>query len=224
MPVVLLIAAVVILAGVVVVAVGRGGELAMARPDVPPVRFALFTPADVAAFRPRLAFFGYSARATDDALVQIARAVAERDAELSRLRVQLTALRDQMEDAGYEPDDRWPPAADREPDDSRLSAADRDPDDREPDNRWPPAADDDPVTAPQPAVAWPAAAADESGPGVPLVPEQAATAAEAAAPDAAGPDNSESDTAEPDNAASDTAGSDTAESAAPAAGHRDDLR
>jgi hypothetical protein len=98
MPVVLLIAAVAILAGVVVVAVGRGGELAMARSDIPPVRFALFTPADVAAFRPRLAFFGYSAQATDDALLQIARAVAERDAELSRLRVQLGALRDELDD------------------------------------------------------------------------------------------------------------------------------
>jgi hypothetical protein len=33
MPVVLLLAAVVILAGVVVVAMGRGGELSLARPD-----------------------------------------------------------------------------------------------------------------------------------------------------------------------------------------------
>jgi uncharacterized coiled-coil protein SlyX len=132
MPVVLLIAAVAILAGVVVVAVGRGGELAMARSDIPPVRFALFTPGDVAAFRPRLAFFGYSARATDDALLQIARAVAERDAELSRLRVQLTALRDELDDReeradaasgpGHswpedddDPADPWPPAASPEP-------------------------------------------------------------------------------------------------------------
>ena len=157
MPVVLLIAAVAILAGVVVVAVGRGGELAMARSDIPPVRFALFTPGDVAAFRPRLAFFGYSARATDDALLQIARAVAERDAELSRLRVQLTALRDELDDrderagaasgaggswrpeAGDEPADRWRPEAGDEPADRWRPEASDD----EPDDRWPSPADSD---------------------------------------------------------------------------------
>jgi len=140
--VVLLIAAVAILAGVVVVAVGRGGELAMARSDIPPVRFALFTPADVAAFRPRLSFFGYSAQATDDALLQIARAVAERDAELSRLRVQLTALRDELDDrderaeaapeASPDPTGPWrPEAGDEQADSWPLEAEAASP--------WPPA-------------------------------------------------------------------------------------
>ena len=146
MPVVLVMAAVAILAGVVVIAVGRGGELAIVRSDVPPVRFDLFTPADVAAFRPRLAFFGYSARVTDDALLQIARAVAERDAELSRLRVQLTAVRDQLDD-GAEPGPARAPGTDQEP------AAGRGMTDPGSADAWPEAARDEPESA----GAWPPA-------------------------------------------------------------------
>jgi hypothetical protein len=93
MPVVLLLAAVAILAGVVVVAIGRGGELAIFRSDAPPYDGSLATAADLAAFRPPPAFFGYSAQATDEALQRIARAVAARDAELALLRGQLAALR-----------------------------------------------------------------------------------------------------------------------------------
>jgi catechol 2,3-dioxygenase-like lactoylglutathione lyase family enzyme len=93
MPVVLLLTALVILAGVVVVAVGRGGELTLFRSDAAPLRQRLATAADMASFRPPLAFFGYSPQATDDALQRIARAVADRDAELARLRGQLAVLR-----------------------------------------------------------------------------------------------------------------------------------
>lgn len=212
MPVVLVIAAVAILAGVVVVAVGRGGELAMFRSDVPPVQFALFTPGDVAAFRPRLAFFGYSARATDDALLQIARAVAERDAELSRLRVQLTALRDQMEDAAREADNPWPPAAGRAPEVAWPSAAGHVPDDA-----WPPAADHEPATDPQPAVTWPVTAADQPGAGMAPVPVPAAFgggSAEAARPVPEQLVATSDDLAAPDDS----------EPAGPAAGHEGDPR
>lgn len=93
MPVVLLLAAVAVLAGVVVVAVGRGGELAAFRSDAPPLRYEFATAADMAMFRPPPALFGYSAQATDDALRRIARAVSDRDAELAMLRGQLAALR-----------------------------------------------------------------------------------------------------------------------------------
>jgi hypothetical protein len=93
MPVVLLLTALMILGGVVVVAVGRGGELTLFRSDAAPLRQRLATAADMASFRPPLAFFGYSAQATDDALQRIARAVADRDAELARLRGQLAVLR-----------------------------------------------------------------------------------------------------------------------------------
>jgi hypothetical protein len=93
MPVVLLTAALAILVGVVVVAIGRGGELTMFRPDVPPYPVPLSTAAQVAAFRPPPAFLGYNAQATDDALHRVALAVAQRDAELARLRGELAAAR-----------------------------------------------------------------------------------------------------------------------------------
>ena len=93
MPVVLLLAALAILAGVVVVAVGRGGELAMFRPDVPARPQAFASAADVASFRPPPAFFGYSATATDEALQRITTVVAERDAEVAWLRGQIAELK-----------------------------------------------------------------------------------------------------------------------------------
>lgn len=92
MPVVLLLAALAILAGVVVVAVGRGGELTVFRADASPYGHEFATAADMAAFRPPPAFFGYNAQATDEALRRIARAVADRDTELALLRDQLAAL------------------------------------------------------------------------------------------------------------------------------------
>lgn len=93
MPVVLVLAAAVILAGVVVVAMGQGGELALPRPDSAAFGRALVTPADMATFRPPAAFLGYSAQVTDEALRRIARAVAERDSELAMLRRELAVLR-----------------------------------------------------------------------------------------------------------------------------------
>ena len=92
MSVVLLLAALAILAGVVVVAVGRGGELTIFRPDAPAHPEVFASAADVASFRPPTAFFGYSATATDDALQRIARVVAERDAEVAWLREQIALL------------------------------------------------------------------------------------------------------------------------------------
>jgi len=105
MPVVLLLAALAILAGVVAVAIGRGGELAMFRPDTQAQSEALATAADVAAFRPPLAFFGYSAPATDEALQRITAVVAERDAEVAWLRDQVHRLGGKAQDwsAGPEP-------------------------------------------------------------------------------------------------------------------------
>jgi hypothetical protein len=100
MPVVLLLAAVVILAGVVVVAMGRGGELALPRPDSAAYGRELVTPADMAGFRPPAALLGYSALVTDAALQRIARAVAERDAELAMLRHEVAALRAREFQAG----------------------------------------------------------------------------------------------------------------------------
>jgi len=89
-PAVIVIAALVILAGVVVVAMGRGGELARDRPPEPAVG-DFRTWYDVAAYRPPAALLGYNAAATEHALAELARAMAERYAEINVLRSRLAA-------------------------------------------------------------------------------------------------------------------------------------
>jgi len=81
----MLVAAVVILAGVVVVASGRGGQLAAAEPDYPPIDLGPVTSADVALLRPPSAAWGYNMRVTDEALEVIAKAVTERDVQIATL-------------------------------------------------------------------------------------------------------------------------------------------
>ncbi len=83
---VLLIAAAAIVGGVVAVATGRGGEMAMFPRDLPSAQLALRTPADVAAVRLPHAVFGYQPEATSAVLTHIARLLADRDAEIARLR------------------------------------------------------------------------------------------------------------------------------------------
>jgi hypothetical protein len=87
---VIVIAAIVILAGVVVVAMGRGGELERNRPPEPAAS-DFRTWYDVAAYRPPSALLGYDAAATEQALAEIARAIADRDAEIDVLRRRLAA-------------------------------------------------------------------------------------------------------------------------------------
>ena len=88
MSVVIVLAAAVILGGVVVVAMGRGGELSRERPDLP-ARSDFRTWSDVASYRPPPALLGYHVAATDHALSLIARTIAERDAEIDWLRNRL---------------------------------------------------------------------------------------------------------------------------------------
>jgi hypothetical protein len=88
--IVIVLAAGVILAGVVVVAMGRGGELA--RDQAPePAATDFRTWSDVASYRPPGALLGYHPGATEYALAQVARAIAERDAEIDLLRRRLAA-------------------------------------------------------------------------------------------------------------------------------------
>ncbi|HUD36535.1 MAG TPA: hypothetical protein VMR14_06545 [Streptosporangiaceae bacterium] len=89
---VLLLAAGSILGGVVVVAMGRGGELAYFSRDLPEAVMRFSSPADVVSVRLPLAPFGYQAQATGDALTAAARLVAERDAEIALLRRELRRL------------------------------------------------------------------------------------------------------------------------------------
>ena len=89
---VLLAAAVVIVVGIVVVAIGRGGELAQAPADTRPLSAHIVTAADVALLRPPAALWGYDMRATDEALNMVARTVTERDVEIATLRRQLSDM------------------------------------------------------------------------------------------------------------------------------------
>ena len=99
MSVVIVLAAVVILGGVVVVAMGRGGELSRERPELP-ARSDFRTWSDVAGYRPPPALLGYHAGATEHALSLIARTIAERDAEIDWLRNRLAeAIRPESEPA-----------------------------------------------------------------------------------------------------------------------------
>jgi hypothetical protein len=90
--VVLIVAAVVILGGVIVVAMGRGGEMARSSGDVRPLDGEIVTAADVALLRPPAALWGYDMRATDEALNRVARTVTERDVEIADLRRQLADM------------------------------------------------------------------------------------------------------------------------------------
>jgi hypothetical protein len=92
LPIVLIVAAVAILGGVIVVAMGRGGELAPSSADVPPLDTDIVTAADVALLRPPAALWGYDMRATDEALNRVARTVTERDVEIADLRRQLADM------------------------------------------------------------------------------------------------------------------------------------
>ncbi|HEX9065328.1 MAG TPA: hypothetical protein VF843_09475 [Streptosporangiaceae bacterium] len=89
---VLLAAALAILAGVVAVAMGRGGELTEFAPDrlATPVRLA--SAADVAALRLPLGLIGYQQQAADEALRAVMIVLAEREAEIARLRAGLGSL------------------------------------------------------------------------------------------------------------------------------------
>ena len=91
-PVVMLVAAAAVLAGVIAVALGRGGELALFQADYAPVKLDEVAATDVVLFRPPLALWGYSVQATDEALNRIAEALTERDIEITALRQQVADL------------------------------------------------------------------------------------------------------------------------------------
>jgi hypothetical protein len=87
----IVIAAAVILGGIIVVAMGKGGEMSVERPELPD-RGDFQSASGVANYRPPGALVGYSAVATEHALALIARTIAERDAEIDWLRRRLAEL------------------------------------------------------------------------------------------------------------------------------------
>ena len=89
---VLLLGACAIIGAVVVVAMGRGGEIATFVRDRPVAFFPIRTPADVAGLRLPIGPLGYQVHATADALTALANLLAERDYEIATLRSELWRL------------------------------------------------------------------------------------------------------------------------------------
>ena len=89
---VLLAAALAILAGVVAVAMGSGGELAISRRDLPVIPPRIRAASDVARLRLPLGLFGYQAESADQVLDVLAGRLAEQEAEIARLRQEVQGL------------------------------------------------------------------------------------------------------------------------------------
>jgi hypothetical protein len=88
----MILAAVVILAGVFFVATGRGGELAYEQADHAPLDLGPVSATDVALLRPPTALWGYNMQVTDEALERIAQAIRDRDVTITFLQQRLADL------------------------------------------------------------------------------------------------------------------------------------
>jgi hypothetical protein len=122
---VLLAAAVGILAGVVAVAMGSGGELGISRRDLPVIPPRIRTASDVARLRLPLGLFGYQAESADQVLDLLAGRLAEQDAEITRLREKVQGLGAQRASGagGAMPLDQAGPAVAAPPDAAPPDAA-----------------------------------------------------------------------------------------------------
>ena len=87
-----LIAFIAVVAIVIVVATGRGGDLSAERSDYAPLDIGPVSATDVALLRPPTGVWGYSMQATDEALEQIAEAIRERDVRIVALEQLVTDL------------------------------------------------------------------------------------------------------------------------------------
>jgi hypothetical protein len=108
----LVLAGVAVLAAVVFLALGRGGELGKAHPDHPPMLSPGHRPVmgtDAALIRLPKVFWGYHVDLTDEALRRLAYALTERDTRVARLEQQLADARQALEEREHraEPDGAW---------------------------------------------------------------------------------------------------------------------
>ncbi|MEV7011901.1 hypothetical protein [Streptosporangium sp. NPDC051022] len=95
MLVVLALAALVVLAGVVVVAMGQGGELAGFAPDIPPLDLpeaARLGAADFMALQLPVSLVGYHTQSVDEALNRVVNALSERDTRIAVLEQRVAEL------------------------------------------------------------------------------------------------------------------------------------
>ncbi|OUC94992.1 hypothetical protein [Streptosporangium minutum] len=95
MLVVLALAAVAILVGVVVVAMGGGGELSEFAPDVPPLDLPVAGPvgaADLMALQLPVSLVGYHTQSVDETLNRVVNALGERDTRIAVLEQRVSEL------------------------------------------------------------------------------------------------------------------------------------
>jgi hypothetical protein len=88
----MVIAIIVVLAAVVYVAMGRGGELSAERNDYVPLDLGPVSATDVALLRPPTGLWGYNMQATDEAMEQVAESIRERDVRIVALEQLVTDL------------------------------------------------------------------------------------------------------------------------------------
>jgi hypothetical protein len=86
---VLVVAAV---AGAVLLARGRGGELSVERNDYLELELGPVSATDIALLRPPMALWGYNMQATDEALDRIAASIRDRDVRIVALEQLVTDL------------------------------------------------------------------------------------------------------------------------------------
>ncbi|MEU7692075.1 hypothetical protein [Microbispora hainanensis] len=95
MLVVLVIAGLAVIACVVMVSLGHGGEMAEFPPDVPPLELPAagqVTPADLIALRLPIGLVGYSTQAVDETLHRVSVALGERDTRIAVLEQRVAEL------------------------------------------------------------------------------------------------------------------------------------
>ena len=88
----MVIAVIVVLAAVVYVAMGRGGELSAERNDYVPLDLGPVSATDVVLLRPPTGLWGYNMQATDEAMEQVAESIRERDVRIVALEQLVTDL------------------------------------------------------------------------------------------------------------------------------------
>jgi hypothetical protein len=83
---------VAVVAGAVLVARGRGGELSVERNDYLELELGPVSATDIALLRPPMALWGYNMQATDEALDRIAASIRDRDVRIVALAQLVTDL------------------------------------------------------------------------------------------------------------------------------------
>jgi len=86
------ITVVVVVAGVALIARGRGGELSVERNDYLELELGPVSATDIALLRPPMALWGYNMQATDEAMDRIAASIRDRDVRIVALEQLVTDL------------------------------------------------------------------------------------------------------------------------------------